>query len=259
MRREASERSGERQAKALLTTGAERVQARLGPEERGVAEEKKHSDDNVADACELSIGEAPKHAGIQANELHEKARNAAEQQVNAEKFSDVALVIQPASAKTPENPKNYDGSEKFVNWRGMDALGCGNNAVGEAHAPGQRSGRAVIAVTGDEAADASEPVAKRSGGRGDIQHLKNRNAVVAGNQDEGDCSSDGRAGKGESHGAEQLRPGDSRKTPWEFREDCGRCVNRRRPREAGDADDDVGIGGEFAAKKILLHYKKPGP
>ena len=55
---------------------------------------------------------------------------------------------------------------------------------------GSEVGDAVIAVTGDEAADAAEPVADCSGGRGDVEHLKNGHLVMARDQDEGDGSAD---------------------------------------------------------------------
>ncbi len=159
-------------------------------------------DDYVNDAGDLRVGESPEHARIDADNFDEEARDAAEKQVDAEKFADVGFVIQPATADPPENPENYDGGEKFVDRRGMHFLSGGDNSIGETHAPGQRRWNAVIAVTGDEAADAAESVADCSGGRGDIEHLENGNFVVTGDENQRDCSGQGRAGEGESHGAE---------------------------------------------------------
>src|SRR6185437_4944145 len=61
----------------------------------------------------------------------------------------------------------------------MNSLCRWHKAVREAHAPGQGSGNSVIAVAGNQASDAPDAVAQRRRGRGCVEHLEQRDAVVS--------------------------------------------------------------------------------
>jgi hypothetical protein len=254
VRREAIGTVWERQAKQWL-------RGRLGGALRAggnggawSANQQDRCDNYVDDAGDLRVGESPENARIDANNFHEKSGDAAEKQIDAEKFSGVTCVIQPAGADAPENPENYDSGEKFVNGSWMNFLGGGNNSIWKAHAPRQRGGNAVVTVTGDEAADAAESVADCGGGRGNVKHLKDGHFVVARDQDKGDCSANCSAGESESHGAEKLGPRIGEKFLGSFQIKINAGADESG--ESGDADDYVGIGGEAAAFEILLHHEE---
>ena len=127
-------------------------------------------------------------------------------EIAAEDLAGGARAAHGAAADAPEKMRDHQGRQKFVDRRGMNALRGRHQSVGETHAPGQRRGNAVIAVAGNQAADAADAVAQGRGGRGHVQHQQHLHAIAPRQQDQRDESADHRAEPGKPHGAEEQPP-----------------------------------------------------
>src|SRR5579885_1844710 len=116
----------------------------------------------------LGVGQAKEGARIDSNELDEEAGDASEDEVGGENSAAGehrrGRFAKLGSAKTPEHPGDAEENEEFVQGSWVDALGRGDDAVGKAHAPGERGGDAVVAVAGKQAANASDGVPGGSSG-----------------------------------------------------------------------------------------------
>src|ERR1700675_4955159 len=67
----------------------------------------------------------------------------------------------------------------------MNAIGGWNHAIGEAHAPGKRSGPTVVAVTGKEAADSADGVTERRRRRARVEKFQQRKLRSSAEQQHG--------------------------------------------------------------------------
>ena len=123
----------------------------------------------------------------------------------------------------------------------MNPGGCGNQAVRETHAPRKRSGSAVVAVSGEEAADSSNAVAKGGSGRARIEHGQQRNLAHRSQPGVGGEASDQSAEPGEAVLTENVleRMGEKFRGGLEFVIELGSDDAS----EAGKSDEGFGRGG----------------
>ena len=136
----------------------------------------------------------------------------------------------------------------------MHAFGGRHQAVREAHAPGKRSGRTVVTVAGDQAADTANAIAEGRGGRGYIEHQQDLHAVVAGEQNQRGKSTKQSAKPRKTSRAEKQRQGISEKFRGTFQQMVE--TRTRKAGEAGDADDAFRVHLEGAAAEVGAHDEK---
>src|SRR3954471_6308426 len=125
--------------------------------------------------------------------------------------------MKQTSAESPEVIEDEHAYDELVDGRGMDAAigrrapldtrpagAAGRNqAVGKGHAPGQRGGLAVVAVAGDEAAEAADGVADGGGGGASVHKREQRDAIVSREINQRDDAGDEAAEPCESGPAEE--------------------------------------------------------
>ena len=86
-------------------------------------------------------------------------------------------------------------------------VGGRHYAVGEAHAPRKQRGLAVVAIAGEQAADASNGVTDGGGRCADIKEFENRSLEVSRQQDQREESAKKSAEPGKPVAREQHGPG----------------------------------------------------
>ena len=119
----------------------------------------------------LRVAEAAKHrTRIDTDELHQEARQPGPDEVFGNDFALGTRLAQRLASQLPQVDKNHHPGKKFVNRRGMHAVYGWNQAVGKAHAPGQRGGNAIIAIAGDQASNAADGITQRRSRSGNIKH-----------------------------------------------------------------------------------------
>ncbi len=139
-------------------------------------EHDDRADEDGAESGYLGVrhGVVEVELGIDADELHEEAADAAEQEVLAgeetkwEKFA----------ATSPEPVTDDDGEEELVDRRGLDEgvgwVGWNEGVPLHMDAPGERGVDTVVAIAGSEAAEATDAVADGGGGSGEVEHAHGR-------------------------------------------------------------------------------------
>src|SRR5262249_3968147 len=99
-------------------------------------------------------------------------------------------MLNGARAAPPDVKVDQYAGDEFINRRGMDAAIRGraplwaglrgrHQAIRKGHAPGQMRGASIIAIAGDEAADAPHGIAHGCGRAADIEHGQHADAIAA--------------------------------------------------------------------------------
>ena len=136
----------------------------------------------------------------------------------------------------------------------MNALGCRHQSARKAHAQRQISGFAVVAVAGEEAAEAPEAVSDRRSRRGAIEQQPYRNALG--------IRVDGKHGKSGDQAAVPRQPGETkdRMPRWSLmlrENDCNDDVIQLGSDNARDGDGQHErrvIDGQLAALHFLVEH-----
>jgi len=117
-------------------------------------------------------------AWIDADELHKEASDAAEEEI----FAGEQTEGEGLGGALPEPPGEGEGEDQLIDGGGLDG-GRGRvgqdegacvlgEAVGHVDSPWEGSIDAVVAVSGEQAADPTDAVSDGSGGSGKVQHAK---------------------------------------------------------------------------------------
>lgn len=147
-----------------------------------VAGEVHHggSEEDAAEGCYLGVGQGVMEvdAGVDADELDKEAANAAEDEV----FAGEEAEGEGFGGAAPEPPGKSEREEELVDGSGLDGGGGrvgddqGAGVLGEAvhhvDAPGEGGVDAVVAIAGEQAADAADTVADGGGRGGEVEHAK---------------------------------------------------------------------------------------
>ena len=148
-----------------------------------VAAGEEHHEGSEEDAAEggylgVRHGVAEVDARVDADELYEEAADAAEDEV----FAGEEAEGKGLGGALPEPPGEGQGEEEFVDGGGLDGgigrvgedegAGVLGEAVHHVDAPGEGGVDAVVAVAGEQAADAADTITYSRGGGGEVQHAE---------------------------------------------------------------------------------------
>src|SRR5208282_278052 len=151
------------------------------PKQHRAGKDGQHADD-------LRVRKAQEYARVDADNFHQIARDARQNQIAAENETFILRAAQKFAAQIPEKCANRAPGQEFVDGRWMhftvfwpsplnarpSGASGGHDAVGKAHAPRQRRGLAVVAIAGEQAAHTPDGVAECTRGRKGIEKSQQR-------------------------------------------------------------------------------------
>lgn len=171
------------------------------------SQHQQYSDNRRAYAGQLRIRQSPQNVRIDADELHQKTRDAGQDEILSHDRTR-AHAVQLLRGALPQPCGNQQSNNALIEWRGVDAHSRrrGIESIGEGHGPGKMTGNAVIAVTAGQAADATDGVTNRRSRRGKIERLQRGQSNGAPLHDQRKNASDQSAKPGESTRSPKHRP-----------------------------------------------------
>jgi hypoxanthine phosphoribosyltransferase len=152
----------------------------------------------------------------------------------------------------PEVDGNGDGDKALIERCGVHRVVDGIDAMRKAHRPGQVAGDAVVSIARGKAADATDAVTERGGGRAQVKHGERAKPGAARLQEQRADAADKAAKPGKACAVKQ---------------DGGVCEQQRRifehvpelgsndAADGGDGDNTDGVGVDRKAAKVEVQQK----
>src|SRR5579883_3326866 len=131
-------------------------------------ENENNTSHNRTDGCNLRVAHAPVKPGIDANKLHQKARQATQGKIFSGYFTGGSQSFRFAAS--PEYPGNDKRCDQLINRRGMHALRRWDQAIGKAHSPWKAGRDAIITIAGDQTAETAYAISNGGGRSSQVQH-----------------------------------------------------------------------------------------